>query len=157
MTKWIFILATAAVLTAATPDAKTEKEVMAALDAYKQGLLKKDAAALKKVLGDDLAYSHSSNTHEDKAAVLKSLSGNSTTESIDFKTMKINVYGNTATVKGDVDFRNNAGGNVTISQAKRAARFCEGTAGMATGRPPGYAVRRSHTGRQEVAVRTRAR
>jgi ketosteroid isomerase-like protein len=129
MTKWIFILATAATLTAATPDAKTEKEVMAALDAYKQGLLKKDAAALNKVLGDDLAYSHSSNTHEDKAAVLKSLSGNSTTESIDFKTMKINVYGNTATVKGDVDFRNNAAGNVTISKLNVLHVFVKGPQG----------------------------
>jgi hypothetical protein len=39
-------------------------------DAYKQALIARDAAALSKVLSDDLTYTHSSNKHEDKAAVL---------------------------------------------------------------------------------------
>ena len=129
MTKWILILASAATLAAATPDAKTEKEVLAALDAYKQGMIKKDTAALNKILSDDLAYSHSSNLHEDKAAVLKSLSGTSSTESIDFKNPKVLVYGNTATVKTDVDFRNNANGNVTISKLNVLHVFVKGPQG----------------------------
>jgi hypothetical protein len=76
MTKWIILLLSAAVLPAANPDAKTEKEIMAAMDAYKQALIKRDAAALSKVLSDDLIYTHSSNLHQDKAAVLESLKGN---------------------------------------------------------------------------------
>jgi hypothetical protein len=63
MKKWILYLFTAALLCAANPDSKTEKEVLAALDVYKQALLKRDAAALSKVLSDDLTYTHSSNLH----------------------------------------------------------------------------------------------
>lgn len=115
MNKWLFLLLPATLLLAATPDAKTEKEVLAAMDAYKQAMMKKDAAALTKILSDDLVYTHSSNQHQDKAAVLASLQANTVVEAIDFKSLKVNVYGNTAVVKGDVDFRNNAAGVVTVS------------------------------------------
>jgi len=116
MTKWLLVLLSAAVLSAATPDSKTEKEVLAAMEAYKQAMMKKDAAALTRILSDDLTYTHSSNLHQDKAAVIASLNGNTVVEGIDFKDLKVHVYGNTAVVKGDVDFRNNAAGVVTVSK-----------------------------------------
>jgi ketosteroid isomerase-like protein len=116
MMKWILLLFSAAILSAANPDPKTEKEVLAALEAYKQAMIKRDAAALSKILGDDLTYTHSSNLHQDKAAVLESLKGNSVVEAIDFKDLKVRVYGNSAVVTGDVDFRNNAAGVVTVSK-----------------------------------------
>jgi ketosteroid isomerase-like protein len=116
MTKWMLVLLSAAVLSAASPDPKTEKEVLAAMEAYKQALIKKDAAALSKILSDDLTYTHSSNLHQDKAAVLASLNGNTVAEAIDFKDLKIRVYGNTAVVNGDIDFRNNAAGKVSVSK-----------------------------------------
>jgi ketosteroid isomerase-like protein len=116
MTKWMLVLLSAAVLSAASPDPKTEKEVLAAMEAYKQALIKRDAAALSKVLSDDLTYTHSSNLHQDKAAVLASLNGNTVAEAIDFKDLKIRVYGNTAVVNGDIDFRNNAAGKVSVSK-----------------------------------------
>ena len=142
MNKWILILLSATVLSAAKPDAKTEKEVLAAMDAYKQGLIKKDAAALSKVLSDDLIYTHSSNLHEDKAAVLESLKKPATTEAIDFKNLSVRVYGNTAVVVGDVDFMNNpgTGGADDYHQAEHLACAGEGAAGLATGRPPGDPV-----------------
>jgi ketosteroid isomerase-like protein len=114
MKKWILFLLSAAILPAANPDAKTEKEIMAAMEAYKQALIKRDAAALSKVLSDDLIYTHSSNLHQDKAAVLESLKGNTFPEAIDFKDLKVRVYGNTAVVVGDVDFHNNSGGVVSV-------------------------------------------
>jgi ketosteroid isomerase-like protein len=114
MTKWIFSLLTATILSAATPDAQTEKDVLAALEAYKQALIKRDATALSRVLSDDLTYTHSSNLHQDKAAVLESLKGNTFAEAIDFKDLKVRVYGNTAVVTGDLDLRNNAAGVVTL-------------------------------------------
>ena len=83
------------------------------MEAYKQALMKKDAAALSRILSDDLTYTHSSNQHQDKAAVLASLAGNTVVEAMDFKDLKIRVYGNTAVVKSDVDLRNNAAGVVT--------------------------------------------
>src|SRR5687767_6872999 len=113
MIKSILFLLSVTLLSGANPDPKTEKEVLAALDAYKQGLMKKDATTLSKILSDDLTYSHSSNLHENKAAVLESLKGNTVAEAIDFKNLKVRVYGNTALVKGDVDFRNNTAGVVS--------------------------------------------
>ena len=117
MTKWILLLAAATVLPAATPDAKTEKEIMAALNVYKQAIIKikKDATALQKVLSDDLVYTHSSNLHQDKAALIESLKGNAVTEDIDFKDLKVRVYGNTAVVVGDVDFHLNTGGTQSVN------------------------------------------
>jgi len=116
MKKWILFLFTATLLCAANPDSKTEKEVLATLDVYKQALLKRDAAALSKVLSDDLTYTHSSNLHQDKTAVLESLKGTSFQEAIDYKDLKVRQYGNTAVVTGDVDFRNNTAGVVAVSK-----------------------------------------
>ena len=116
MTKWMVLLLSATVLSAADPDAKSQKEVMAAMEAYKQALIERDAAALSKILSDDLVYTHSSNAHQDKAAVLASLKGNTFAEAIDFKDLKVRVYGNTAVVVGDIDFHNNTGGVVSIAK-----------------------------------------
>jgi ketosteroid isomerase-like protein len=116
MTKWILFLVSATILSAANPDAKTEKEIMATMGAYKQALIKKDAAALSRILSDDVIYTHSSNLHQDKAAVLESLKGNSTTEEIDFKDLKVRVYGNTAVVVGDADFHINSAGVVSVAK-----------------------------------------
>jgi ketosteroid isomerase-like protein len=146
MTKWIIVLLSAGVLSAANPDAKTEKEIMAAMDAYKQALIKRDAAALSKVLSDDLIYTHSSNAHQDKAAVLQSLQGNSVTEDIDFKDLKVRVYGDTAVVVGDVDFHTRSNGVAGVAKlnvlhvlvkgpqgwqlvARQAVRYPEAAAG----------------------------
>jgi ketosteroid isomerase-like protein len=130
MTKWILmLLSSVAVVSAANPDPKTEKEVLAALEAYRQAMLKKDAAALTKILSDDLTYTHSSNLHEDKAAVLASLKKNTVVEAIDFKDLKVHVYGGTATVIGDVDFRNNADGAVTVSKLNVLHVFVKGQQG----------------------------
>ncbi len=116
MTKWMLFLLPAAILSAANPDPKTEKEIMATMEAYKQALMKKDSAALSKILSDDLVYTHSSNLHENKTAVLESLKGKTVVEGIDFKDLKVRVYGNSAVVVGDVDFTNNAGNGATVSK-----------------------------------------
>jgi ketosteroid isomerase-like protein len=116
MTKWMLFLLPAAILSAANPDPKTEKEIMATMEAYKQALMKKDAAALSKILSDDLVYTHSSNLHENKTAVIESLKGNTVVEGIDFKDLKVRVYGNAAVVVGDVDFKNNAGNGATVAK-----------------------------------------
>ncbi len=86
------------------------------MEVYKQAMIKKDATALSRVLSDDLTYTRASNLHQDKAAVLQSLKGNATVEAIDFKDLKVRVYGNTAVVTGDVDFRNSTAGVATVSR-----------------------------------------
>ena len=129
MTKWILFLLSTTILSAAKPDPKTEREVLAALDAYKQALIKKDAAALSKVLSDDLTYSHSSNLHQDKAAVIESLKGPASAEAIDFKDPKVRLYGNTAIIKCDVDFRNNTAGAVSVAKLNVLHVFVKGPQG----------------------------
>jgi len=110
MKKWIMILAAGLVLSAAT-DSKAEKEVLAAMDAWKQATMKKDRAGLEKLLHDDLSYSHSNGRNESKAEVVQSVTtGKSTVEAIDFAETTVRVYGNTALVKGKVDIRNNTEG-----------------------------------------------
>src|SRR5580658_5215219 len=129
MIKWILFLFSASIMSAANPDPKTEKDVLAAMEAYKQAMMKKDATALSKVLSDDLTYTHSSNLHQDKAAVIESLKGKAVVEAIDFKNLKVRVYGNTALVTGDADFRSNTAGVVTVSKLNVLHVFVKGPQG----------------------------
>src|SRR5258708_34389983 len=116
MKKWILIALSATVLSAASVDSKAEKEVKADMDAWKQATMKKDGAALEKLLHPDLTYSHSSGKNESKAEVLTAVtSGKSTTEAIDFSDSTVRVYGNTALVRGKVDMRNNTAGKSTTA------------------------------------------
>jgi ketosteroid isomerase-like protein len=112
MKKWICILLFTTFLSAASTDSKAEKEVLAAMDAWKQATMKKDTAALDKLLHPDLTYSHSSAANQTKAEVIKSVStGN--VEAITFSDTTVRIYGKTALVKGKVDMVNNTGGKST--------------------------------------------
>ena len=114
MKKWICILLSAALVWASTPDSKAEKEVLAAMDAWKQATMKKDGAALEKILHPDLTYSHSSAMNQTKAEVIKSVTtGNATVEGITFSDTIVRIYGKTALVKGKVDIINNTDGKST--------------------------------------------
>ena len=64
--------------------------------------MKKDGAALEKLLHADLTYSHSSGHNQDKADVVKTVTTSKvTTASIDFsETTTVRVCGNTALVRG---------------------------------------------------------
>src|SRR5947209_13235676 len=116
MKKMIWMLLSAAVLSAAVADSKAERDVLAAMDAWKQATMKKDGAALDKLLHPDLTYSHSSGMNQTKAEVLKAVTtGKATTEAIEFSDTTLRVYGNTALVRGKVDMRNNTAGKSTTS------------------------------------------
>jgi ketosteroid isomerase-like protein len=109
---------------------KSEKEVLAAMDAWKQATMKKDRAALDKLLHEDLTYSHSSGHNESKADVIQSVtSGKSAVEAIDFSDTTVRVYGNTALVKGKVDIRNNAGGKSTTANLNILHVWLKGSKG----------------------------
>src|SRR5258706_4281496 len=115
MKKWILILLSAALLPAAS-DSKGEKEVLAAMDAWKQATMKKDQAALDKLLHPDLTYSHSSGKNETKAEVLKAVTtGKAKVEAVEFADTTVRVYGNTALVRGKVDITNNTEGKSTTA------------------------------------------
>ncbi len=98
----IFLAAIA--LSAASSGSSAEKEVMAAMETYKQGMLHKDGAALDRVLNPDLTYTHSGGEFQNKADVIQSItSGKTVIEKLEFTDTKVRIYGNTALVKGRVD------------------------------------------------------
>ncbi len=110
MKRWITLLFVTTALAAAA-DTKAEKEVLAAMDAWKQATMKKDGAALEKLLHNDLTYSHSNGRTESKAEVVKSVTtGKATFEAIDFADTTVRVYGKTALAKGKVTIRSSADG-----------------------------------------------
>jgi ketosteroid isomerase-like protein len=90
----------------AANDPKDEAAVKATMDAMAKGMIAKDYAALGKIYGDDLTYSHSSALTETKAELLKSLSGPSVYESMKFSDTTIRIYGDVALFKGTTDLRN---------------------------------------------------
>ncbi len=97
------LLLFAVCLGAAPDDAKAEKDVMAAMDAYKEAMIHNDIATLDKLLGDDLAFTHSHGEFQNKAAVLKSSQPPQHIMRMEFSNTSVKVYGNTALVKGRVD------------------------------------------------------
>ena len=117
MKKWMCsILLTTATLLAVGPDPKAEKDVMAAMDAWKQATIKKDGAALEKLLHPDLTYSHSSAMNQSKADVIKAVTtGKASTDAIEFSDTTVRVYGKTALVKGKVDITNSTDGKSTTA------------------------------------------
>ena len=115
MTKWIVALLSGLTLAAAQPDPNAVKEVLAASDALKQALMKKDAAGLQKLLHEDLTYSHSNARLQNKADVVKATTGQTTIEAMDFSEVTVRVYGATALVRANLDIRNSTGGKSTTS------------------------------------------
>ena len=115
MTKWIVALLSGLTLAAAPPDPAAAKEVLAASDALKQAMMKKDAAGLQKYLHEDLTYSHSSALLQNKADVVKATTGQTTIEAMDFSEVTVRVYGTTALVRANLDIRNSTDGKSTTS------------------------------------------
>lgn len=104
MNKLVWIFACSLIVSAAPIDSKGDKEVLAAMDAYKEAMTHKDGAALGKLLSDDLTYTHSGGQFETKADVIKSITtGKTIVERIDFSDTTVRLYGKTALVKGKVD------------------------------------------------------
>ena len=68
--KKLLILLLLALPAFAADSSKAEKDVLAALDAWKQAFLKNDAATLDKLYNKDLAYTHSSAKVQNKAEAI---------------------------------------------------------------------------------------
>ena len=100
----VSILFSTLILAAAPATSKDDKEVLAAMEAYKDAMIHKDGAALDKLLSNDLTYTHSGGQHETKADVIKSITTAKTIiEALDFSDTSVRLYGNVALVKGKVD------------------------------------------------------
>jgi|WetSurMetagenome_2_1015567.scaffolds.fasta_scaffold218304_3 ketosteroid isomerase-like protein len=96
-------------LLADTPEAKSEKEVLAAMNAWKHAMLLRDRAALEALYAPGLLYVHSSGKQESKAeAIAAAVAGKDRCESIDLEDISVSVYGDTAIVKAKVIMRINS-------------------------------------------------
>jgi ketosteroid isomerase-like protein len=83
-----------------------DQEVLAALEAWKNAMISKDAAALDAVLHPDLAYSHSNCHTESKQDVLAKVDRPGGAQSIEFSNVITRVAGAAAFVKADVEYTN---------------------------------------------------
>ncbi|MEZ5363790.1 MAG: nuclear transport factor 2 family protein [Bryobacterales bacterium] len=106
----LFVLVGAACLSAATT---SEKEVLAAMEAWRQATESKDVAALGKLLHEDLSYSHSDGKTETRADVLAGLLASGKREIV-IHDPNVRVYGKTAIVKADLDFINRESGEPSV-------------------------------------------
>ena len=90
----------------AANDPRDEKEVIAALDTWRTASVKRDAAALEKVLHPDLMLGHSNGIEvESKEEVLKNAPNYPDWEPIELDIRSIRIYNGVALVKGIMAYR----------------------------------------------------
>jgi hypothetical protein len=99
LTAFAFVL----VVRPAFAGSPAEKAVLAALDAWKDAMVKKDRVALEKLFHVDLSYAHSSATVETKAQAIPHIVDGLGWEAIDFAETTVRLQGNVAILNGKVD------------------------------------------------------
>ena len=96
------ILALAVVCLALLPAADTgaEKEVRAAMEAWRQARIHHDRAVLEKLYAPELAYVHSNAKIENRKEAIDTIAnGKERVDACEFEGMTVRVYGNTAVVR----------------------------------------------------------
>ncbi len=92
-----------------------QKEILAAMEAWKQATLGKNGPALQGMLHDDLTYCHSNGRTQTKTDVLDDvIGGKSSVVGIELGDQNVRVYGTTALVKGPVDMLQKSGATVPL-------------------------------------------
>ncbi|HZL55892.1 MAG TPA: nuclear transport factor 2 family protein [Bryobacteraceae bacterium] len=87
-----------------------EKDVLAAVEAWKQAALKGDAIALTRLYHDDLAYTHSNAMTQNKAvAISAETSPTGVYKGIEMRDVSVHVYGGSAIVEYKLDLTHFAG------------------------------------------------
>ncbi len=94
----------------AFPSGPADKDVLAAVDAWKLAALKGDAAALGRLYHDGLAYTHSNGMTQNKAvAITAETAPNGVYKGIAMRDVETHVYGDTAIVEYKLDLTHFAG------------------------------------------------
>ena len=93
-----------------------EKAVLAALDTWKEAMLKKDRAALEKIFHPDLSYGHSSAMVETKEQAIPHIVNSGGWTAIEFADTTVRLRGNVAIVNGKTDMHQRGKEKVTISK-----------------------------------------
>jgi ketosteroid isomerase-like protein len=86
-----------------------DKDVLAAMDVWRQATMKKDKALFEKVYHPDISYGHSSGLVETKAQAIEHVVTNAVVyEGIDLTDSRVRVFGNTALLDGKMEMRQRA-------------------------------------------------
>ena len=108
------VVSVASTYAAPPGDPQAEKEVMAAMEAWRQALMKKDGAGLARLYHEDIRYGHSSGLVEDKkTAVNHIVTTKADYASVDLIDTKVSVQGNFALVNGRVNYKQVTDGKAT--------------------------------------------
>jgi len=100
----LLTLLSAVALSASSTRSTAEKEVLAAMDAYKQAYLHKDIATMDKLFSSDISYSHAEVGAMNKEAILKNLTAAPTPRALEFlPDTAIRIDGQMAFITGHVD------------------------------------------------------
>jgi hypothetical protein len=103
----LFLFALALPVFAGPPKPADEKAVLAAEKQLVAAMIKADAAALEKLLGDDLSYTHSAALTETKPQVLQVIkSGSTKYDAIEFNDTKVRQYGNVVITNHKMTIKN---------------------------------------------------
>lgn len=94
----------------AAADPKIEVEVRAAMNAYGQAMVKADQAALGKLFGETLMYSHSNGKLETKAEAIAAVP-NEKYQAFEFSDLKVETYSKSAVVRCNVTVKNGTNPN----------------------------------------------
>jgi ketosteroid isomerase-like protein len=99
---------------AGDPDSKAQKEVLAAMNQWKQAMLARDRSVLEEIFAPDLSYTHSSGKQESKAQAIEAIvNGKDRYESIEMTDTAVSIHGATALVKAIIVMRINTGETTT--------------------------------------------
>ena len=108
-----FLLVTVPAYAAPPADPQAEKEVLAAMQTWRQAMMKKDGAALTRLYHEDLRYGHSSGLVEDKKAAINHIvTTKADYETVDLIDTKVTVQGHFALVNGRVNYKQVTDGKV---------------------------------------------
>jgi ketosteroid isomerase-like protein len=106
----IMILLCSMAAFAGDSNSNAEKEVLAAMNAWKQAMIARDGAALEKLFAPGLGYTHSNGKHENKAeAIETAVNGRDRIESLELSDITVSLYGTTALVKAKILMRMTSG------------------------------------------------
>jgi ketosteroid isomerase-like protein len=101
-------------MAADTPEAKTEKEVLAAMNAWRQAMIARDRAALEALYAPGLIYTHSNGKQENKGEAIETVvHGKDRIESLELSDISVSTYGTTALVKAKITMHVNSGGSAS--------------------------------------------
>ena len=96
-----------------------EREVREAEDAWAQAAIAGNAAALKRLLADDIVYTHASGKADTKAQFIESItSGRLTYRSAEVEEFAVKVYGNVAVTQSVRRMSTGSGGQFTSFRAR---------------------------------------